>query len=547
MKFRNWLQGAGVAALVLFPFYRGMLNMPGFRRMHTPGSIASLALSLILNLVLLSFVNAYLGNLLRNSRWTWLRLLVPALVLGSFAEMVYVADRGWESTRVWTWSMACTLILTLLLHWCWRRGEKLLLRLSGALLVGLGFYCILVIAQLLYFTTWHQAPNSISEHVSNLTKDSDRPRIIWILFDELSYVQTFGDRYPGLKLPNFDQFRKTATLFTDVQPIVNETEDAIPAILQGVYVDRVDYDTSNHLKIGARSGSFQAFDASRTPFALAHQNGLSTGLAGWYNPYCSMLAPYVNRCYWTDEMQETSAFVRRGFLQDFLHPWILYAQIFAHPRKILSGNYRARAIEDILQPAALEKLSNLAYRAKVYKDLLSRDSELVRPSGLDFVFIHLPLPHPPGFYDRNTKQITTSGLNSYVDNLALTDETLGRLLELLRQSPRWGRTSIVICGDHSWRTYLWTGASFWTPEDQAASHGGVFDSRPLLMIHLAGQTTPATVSEPFPLLRVHDILDDLVTGKRPTFPVEQAKDIGQKDPSSRLKATNPCPVNHTCE
>jgi hypothetical protein len=108
----------------------------------------------------------------------------------------------------------------------------------------------------------------------------------------------------------------------------------------------------------------------------------------------------------------------------------------------------------------------------------------------------------------------------------LTDRTLAELLAILQKSPRWKDTSVVICGDHSWRTFLWGGTKYWTPEDEAASHGRVFDPRPLLMVHLAGQTMPATVNEPFPLLRVHDILNDLVTGKQATFAVEQSKNFG---------------------
>ena len=89
MKFRTWLQGAGVAALVLFPFYRGVLSRPGFLRMHTPGSATNLALSLIANLALVSLIFALFVTWLSKSRWKLLRLTVPPLVWASFAEMIY--------------------------------------------------------------------------------------------------------------------------------------------------------------------------------------------------------------------------------------------------------------------------------------------------------------------------------------------------------------------------------------------------------------------------------------------------------------------------
>jgi hypothetical protein len=518
VKFRTWLQGAGVAILILFIFCRGLLDRPGFRRMHSPESVASLAISLSINLVLVSVIFAALGFTLRENRWKNIRLFIPPIVLAALAETIYVAATGWVSTRLWILVWLVIISLSLLLRWRWRRGDELLLQFSGALLLGLGFYCIFVVLNLLHFSMWHQAPTSIMERPVESPNKPDRPRIVWVLFDELSYRQSFGDRFQPLQMPNFDDLRKTSTLFTNVQPIINETEVAIPSILMGQSLDRVDYGSNNQLKVGAHSAPLHNFDSSRTVFALARKNGLSTGVAGWYNPYCNMLAPYVNQCYWTDELQKPSTFAARGLVLNLLQPWVLYARIFAHPRKMLSASYRARAFGDIFQPTALEKLSNLTYRLEIYQDLFSRDIQLLQASGPDFVFLHLPVPHPPGFYDRNTGRFATSGRHSYIDNLALMDKTLGQILAILRQSPRWKNTSVVICSDHSWRVYMWTGASFWTPEDQAASHGGVFDPRPFLMVHLAGQSTPATVNEPFPLLRVHDILDDLVSGKQPTFP-----------------------------
>lgn len=519
MKLRTWFQGAGVAALVLFPFCRGLLNIPSFRRMHTPGSGAILALSLVANLILVSLLWMLVGMWLRGtSRWAWLRLLLPPLVLASLVELVYIARDGWESTRLWLVALVVVAALTLLLHWRWRRGEQALLHLSGAVLVGLGFYCIFAVTQLLHFAMWRQRPNSISETIPATTNRADRPRIVWILFDELSYRQSFGDRSPSLHLPNFDELRKSSTLFTHTQPIVDSTEMAIPSIFLGQVVTRENYTTSDQLQVGGATGSLHPFNAAGTPFALARQQGLTTGVAGWYNPYCSILAPYLNRCYWTDALQEPSAFAQEGFWPSFLHPWILYARIFAHPRKALSRSYRERVIVDLLQPTALEKMSNLDYRARIYGDLLAHATHLLGTSGPDLVFVHLPLPHPPGFYNRKTQQLDVFGQHSYIDNLALADRTLGELLAILQQSPRWKNTSVIVCGDHSWRVYMWKDAPFWTAEDEAASHGGVFDPRPFLMVHLAGQTTPATVSGPFPLLKVHDILDDLVSGKQPVFP-----------------------------
>jgi hypothetical protein len=519
MKLRTWLQGAGVAALVLFPFYRSLLNPAGEVRMHSPVSASSLALSLVANLILvvLLCVCVFLSKWLRATPlWALLRFLLPALVLAAVAETVYIASTGGESTRLLIGVLLVTLFLSLLLHLRWHRTEQKLLQLSGAILVGLGFFCIFVFVQLLRWAAWHPLPNSTGETITETTNRAGRPRIIWILFDELSYQQVFGDRYPNLQLPNFDEFRKSSTLFTDAQPIINFTELAIPSVLLGQPINRVTYTTANQLRVGGADGPLFPFDAARTPFAKARNRGLTTGVVGWYNAYCGILLPYLNQCYWTNGYFDPVIFARRDFWQNLVSPWVLYGRILGHPRQMLSKRYRADYIEELMMPVPEQYIDK---RIRNYHDLMQHGIQMLEPSGPDFVFLHLPLPHPPGFYNRKTQQFDASGKRSYIDNVALTDRTLGELLEILRKSPRWKDTSVVICGDHSWRVYTWRGTQDWTPEDEAASHGGVFDPRPLLMVHLTGQTTPATVNEPFPLLRLHNILNDLVTGKQPTFPV----------------------------
>ncbi len=519
MKLYAWLQSAGVAALVLFPFYRSLLDRVDDLHMHAPVSVTILALSLVANLVLVSLVSVVVGTWLRStSGWAWVRFLVPAFVLASLAEMVHIASTGWESTRLWLIVLTVITLLTLLLYWRWRRGEKLLVQLAGAVLIGVGFFCVFAVVQLLHLAMWHQAPNSTSESTTETMSRPDRPRVVWILFDELSYQQVFGSRYPNLELPNFDDLRKSSTLFTDMQPVADSTEVAIPSILLGQAIVNENFTTRNKLRVGTETDPLHPFNAGRTPFALARQYGLTTGVVGWYNPYCGILAPYLNQCYWADELLMPAVSAQKIFWQSLLRPWVLYGTIFIHFRQMFSENYRKFLVEDFMLPTGSTMILNAEDRIYIYQDLMRHATRMLEPSGPDFVFLHLPLPHTPGFYNRKTSQFNTFGDGSYIDNLALTDKTLGQFLDILRQSPRWKDTSVIVCGDHSWRVYLSTGSKYWTPEDEAASHGGVFDSRPMLMVHLAGQTTPATVSEPFPLLKVHDILNDLAAGKPSTFP-----------------------------
>ena len=90
MKLTTYLQGAGVAALVLFPLYGDVIDSPSDLRMHTTAPVTTFVLSIVVNLLLTSYVFALVGAWLRRRpRSIWLRLLFPGLVLASLAEMFY--------------------------------------------------------------------------------------------------------------------------------------------------------------------------------------------------------------------------------------------------------------------------------------------------------------------------------------------------------------------------------------------------------------------------------------------------------------------------
>jgi len=64
-----------------------------------------------------------------------------------------------------------------------------------------------------------------------------RPRVIWILFDELSYEQVYESRFPGLQLPSFDALAAQSTVFTHTIPAGIFTGDVLPSLMTGEPVD----------------------------------------------------------------------------------------------------------------------------------------------------------------------------------------------------------------------------------------------------------------------------------------------------------------------
>jgi membrane-anchored protein YejM (alkaline phosphatase superfamily) len=176
-------------------------------------------------------------------------------------------------------------------------------------------------------------------------------------------------------------------------------------------------------------------------------------------------------------------------------------------------------VREVKAPARADRdicTYDVRQRLKTHLDLESHALSLLHTDQADFIFLHLSIPHSPNIWSRLEDNYTQFCDSSYLDNLALADHILGRMLAELQASPRWQDTTVIVEGDHGWRTFLWDDEPAWTDEDDAASRG-VYDPRPALLIHQPGQTQPATNSTPWPLLRVHTVVEQTLRHQPVTY------------------------------
>jgi hypothetical protein len=235
------------------------------------------------------------------------------------------------------------------------------------------------------------------------------------------------------------------------------------------------------------NGPWTAFDGAATVFGDAQRRGWTTGVSGDYNPYCRMLADQLDSCWMR---------------------LIVFGEHLSRDKSTWGNATRtvdamwARARHRPFEPAPSE--------AQVFASMMDSAQRLVTNENIDFAFVHLYLPHPPGFYDRKTGRVLIGG--SYIDNLALADRSLGELLQSLAGTRDADETTLIVSSDHSWRVGLWRHAFGWTKEDELASGHGHFDPRPVLMVRFPGQTA-AAIGKPVPLLAMHGMIDRMLAGE----------------------------------
>lgn len=502
MNSRRLLKGAGCGVLLTLWYVRESLGPSHFIVYFHRLPLESVFLGVLADLVTVSLLAAlaWAGlERLNRSNLLWPILVLGILLLeGHSAAYLYDRELGDFSRQLW---IAFGAILAVTVFGLRFQSPRWFDRALTGVEWSLGFWgfsIVVLIPQLLYMAAQTSGKESVA-FSSSMSQNAAGPRICWILFDELSYYQAYEHRAPGLKLPNFDRLSADSTVFNDVQPAGDYTDVAIPSMFLGRPVMQVRSTVSGTLLVTADGKKWEPFDASRTVFADARRLGWTTGIVGWANPYCRLMAGWVDDCYW---LPEDDPVIRETNMD---------------PSFSVAGNAATMPLEWLhtLVPTGVSdgKEYNLNWarrRERNFHLAMEHGEALIAKGSLRFQFIHLPVPHPPAIYNRKTRSFTAGG--SYLDNLALADLALGELLDHLEKSPEWAETSLVVSGDHSFRPFVWHRLHVWTPEDEAASKG-VYDRRPVLTIHLPGQRTGAVIGSKFPATKLSEVLGEIMRGQ----------------------------------
>jgi hypothetical protein len=473
---------------------------------HLIGSASSVIIPIIVYVVALSLLLTGLLYLaerpgaLRVIIWSAFLLALPSILLHTIGNFSGTEIPDWLTYLVASVCLATLVVIAFLWRKFLPRFEKIQ-HVAAAVLGFFAFTGLLIFAQLVW-SGW-QARNlnrAPTLHKAQAASTPPRQRIIWLLLDELSYQQLYERRYPGLELPAFDRLAAQSTVFTHVVPAGEYTRYILPTLFTGLPSNAVNVSAGGLLLSlkNPSTGKWTPFHRRETIFQDAIDAGYNTGIAGWYNPYCRIMPEVLDHCFWTYR-QSTPANLspNRSLAVDLLRPfrrlWLDTKHLFGRGPGAPTDESR-----DIRQHSA------------DYRNLLrAGDAYLADPS-ISFLFLHMPIPHPYGFYDRNKKAFSKKH-TSYIDNLALADRYLAHMRQLLERNNQWDSATVIVMGDHSWRTSsIWKDSMTWTDEDEAASHGGEFDPRPAYIVKLPRQQTPARIDQPFSAVSTRPLLDALL-------------------------------------
>ncbi len=338
-----------------------------------------------------------------------------------------------------------------------------------------------------------------------------RTRVVWIVFDELDERLLFEQRPAGLQLPEFDRLRQEALVASAAYAPGGDTSVSLPALTIGELVMSAEIKGADELRLTLKKdGRVVSWKDAPTIFGKAHAMGMRSAVAGWFHPYCRILGQHLADCAWEPA------------------PWPLRTE--EHARKLgfgrtLLGQAQREIRKTPLAPwFHLEETPNTAHadgpmrrivweeQAAAYRSITRSALAAVGDTSLDLVFLHFPVPHPIGIYNRSKQAFTADESNSYIDNLALADRTLGEVRRAMEEAGGWDSDAIVVSSDHPLRTEMWRQEPGWT-EEMARITGNAQCKLVPYLLKLPGQRSRQAYRAPFNTVLTADLVLQILTGE----------------------------------
>ena len=346
-----------------------------------------------------------------------------------------------------------------------------------------------------------QYEDQASVSMNHIVKARIHSRVVWLLFDELDRGVIDGSDRFGASYPEIARLQRESVVATNAVSPTSCTRLSLPTYLSGREISALDPQSPSRANITlASTGETIPWDPQDNLFAQAMSEGFTTGIVGWYIPYCKILKNSFNYCWWAPAYSNS---IRTG------------ATI---PDDILTQLWNAADATPV-GAIALKKIDHdalCAHRIHVYEESLVQAEQLATNPQFDLVFVHFSIPHPPGFFRSDTHQFDCSG--DYVDNVSLVDQTIGEMRSRMESAHTWNTSTVIISSDHPYRTWLWGKVSQRDRGANTANDAGLFAKVPLL-VKLPEQHRELRYVQQFNTVVLHDLILALLRGDLPE-PIE---------------------------
>ena len=256
-------------------------------------------------------------------------------------------------------------------------------------------------------------------------------RVVWIIFDEMDYRLAF-ESPARHRLPEFEQLASHSLSAVSAYPPGGRTMISVPALLSGRMVTSSNaVDASDVLVSYEGATSAVRWNTHQTIFDLERQMGWRTAVAGWYLPYSRIFGADIEA--WQDQTWRLGLNPHRPFL------------------RLLTDGLRVMA--EGRSQSILGRSLTVEEHQRIAREVTTEAARRAANPALDLVFLHLPIPHAPFFYDASTGQESASPRHApgYLDQLQLADRVLGQIRRAMKEAGVSATSTLVVSSDHWYR------------------------------------------------------------------------------------------------
>jgi hypothetical protein len=373
------------------------------------------------------------------------------------------------------------------------RWEKLSARVTSVVLTVLLPVLPITVAD----SAWHLSQRTYSSLSGTLAsrpllpalpQKPGAPHVLWIVFDEWDQTLTFDAPTANLQLPELARFRDASFYCGHAYPPAAHTVVSVPSLLSGKTFNKsTPQGMSEMLETYDPRQPDERLTAQSTIFTEARSAGFNAGLVGWYLPYCRLFGDLTS-CPGAEPKADRPS---------------LPGLMWNTAREQIRGLPLLGRLGITQRPSTAQE-SHL----KSYRQQLAEVIPAVLDPRLNFVFLHIGVPHWPPIYDAAKASFSTSPGGTYLDNLALVDRTLGEIRQTLEQARTWDSTTILLTSDHPLRVDMW----------RSMHHGGLpanaqQSARVPFLLKMAGEKQGVDYPRAIQTVVAKDLLLAIMNGK----------------------------------
>ena len=267
-------------------------------------------------------------------------------------------------------------------------------------------------------------------------KNNYGKKVIWILFDEFDHQIAFNEKNINY-LKNFEKFKNTSFFHKSLLPPARNTNDSIPAQLLGLHTNGHIVDSmGNYFLLTKNDNNRIKFNFKNSIFYRLHAAGFSSAIYSSVLNYCKFIY-FLSECKSQKEIENTYYKNFKILILKLLDYSGFYDLVSKIHKKVENNQSNISRFSESDNKDFWKKLININHiNEMALNDFDGRntvglsDLEEGLNKKINFIFIHILLPHLPFKHSEKIFDIKASGdMQGYLLNLKLADFVLESALK----------------------------------------------------------------------------------------------------------------------